>query len=88
MKFSEVVDSLMEGKPISRTGWENGKYMYYDKEEDSFVYVYYADDSENSYELGTWGLDLEPRDVIAEDWDIDIWDLDHIVDANKKVDGE
>ena len=88
MKFSEVIDSLMECKPISRTGWENGKYMYYDKEEDSFVYVYHADDSENVYELGTWGLDLEPRDVIAEDWDIDIWDLDHIVDANKKVDGE
>ena len=78
----------MEGKPISRTGWENGKYMYYDKEEDSFVYVYHADDLENVYELGTWGLDLEPRDVIAEDWDIDTWDLDHIVDANKKVDGE
>ncbi len=88
MKFSEVIDALMEGKPISRTGWVNNDYMYYDKEEDSFVYVYYADDSENGYELGTFGLDLEPRDVIADDWDIDIWDADHIVDANKKVDEE
>ena len=24
----------------------------------------------------------------VDDWDIDIWDSDHIVDANKKVDEE
>jgi hypothetical protein len=23
-----------------------------------------------------WGLDLEPRDVIADDWDIDYWDTE------------
>ena len=39
MKFSEVVDALMEGKPISRTGWEDNNYMYYDKEENCFVLV-------------------------------------------------
>ena len=88
MKFSEVVDALMEGKPISRTGWENNDYMYYDKEENSFVFVHHPDDLENGYELGSWVLDLRPQDVIADDWDIDIWDSDHIVDANKKVDEE
>ena len=88
MKFSEVVDALMEGKPISRTGWENNDYMYYDKEENSFVFVRNPNDLENRYEMGSWVLDLRPQDVIADDWDIDIWDADHIVDANKKVDEE
>jgi hypothetical protein len=84
MKLSEVLDSLMEGKPITRTSWKQ-KYMYYDKDENVFVY-HYSEDEER--ELMCWGLDLEPRDVIADDWDIDYWDTDHVVDANKKVDGE
>jgi hypothetical protein len=88
MKFSEVVDALMEGKPISRTGWEDNNYMYYDKEENCFVLVRYPDDIERRYEIWSSTLDLYPRDIIADDWDIDIWDPDHIVDANKKVDVE
>ena len=70
MKFSEVLDALMEGKPITRTSWED-KYLYYDKEDEAFVY-YYSEDCE----LMTWGLDLEPRDLIADDWDIDFWDAE------------
>lgn len=77
MKLSEVLDSLMEGKPITRAAWED-KYMYYDKDDDVFVY-HYSDDCE----LMTWSLDLEPRDVIADDWDIDYWDTEDI-----KVDEE
>ena len=88
MKLSEVLDSLMEGKPISRSGWENNDYMYYDKEENCFVLVRYPDDIERRYEIWSSALDLYPRDIIADDWDIDIWDPDHIVDANKKVDVE
>jgi len=72
MKLSEVLDSLMEGKPITRAAWEQ-KYMYYDKDEEVFVY-HYSDD----YELMCWGLDIEPRDVIADDWDIDYWDTEDI----------
>ena len=70
MKFSEVLDALMEGKPITRTSWED-KYLYYDKDEEVFVYHYSED-----YELMTWSLDLEPRDLIADDWDIDSWDTE------------
>jgi hypothetical protein len=88
MKFAEIVDALMEGKPISRTGWEDNNYMYYDKEENCFVLVRYPDDIERRYEIWSSALDLYPRDIIADDWDIDIWDPDHIVDANKKVDEE
>jgi hypothetical protein len=87
MKLSEVLDALMEGKPITRAAWEQ-KYMYYDKDDNCFVYAYQQDDIEGKYELASVGLDLEPRDVIADDWDIDFWDTDHIVDANKKVDEE
>jgi hypothetical protein len=76
MKFSEVVDALMEGKPISRTGWEDNNYMYYDKEENCFVLVRYPDDIERRYEIWSSALDLYPRDIIADDWDIDIWDAE------------
>jgi len=73
MKFSEVLDALMEGKPITRAAWEL-KYMYYDKDDNCFVFVRYPDDIERRYELASVGLDLIPRDVIADDWDIDCWD--------------
>jgi len=90
MKLSEVLDSLMEGKPITRAGWEQ-KYMFYDKDDNCFVYVYHLDEPDeigSKYELASVGLDLVPGDVIADDWDIDYWDTDHIVDDNKKVDEE
>ena len=76
MKFAEIVDALMEGKPISRTGWEDNNYMYYDKEENCFVLVRYPDDIERRYEIWSSALDLYPRDIIADDWDIDIWDAE------------
>ena len=87
MKFSEVLDALMEGKPITRAAWED-KYLYYDKEENCFVLVRYPDDIESRYEVWSLALDLYPNDLIADDWDIDYWDTDHIVDDNKKVDEE
>ena len=75
MKFSEVVDSLMEGKPISRTGWTGGKFLYLEKEHNWFVYYikedYEEDDyEEDDYEEITYRLDLKPEDVIANDWEI------------------
>ena len=75
MKLSEVLDALMEGKPITRAAWEQ-KYMYYDKEENSFVFVHYPDDLENRYEMWSWVLDVRPHDIIADDWDIDYWDTE------------
>jgi len=79
MKLSEVLDALMEGKPITRVAWEQ-KYMYYDKDENVFVHHYSENDE---WELMSWSLDLEPRDVIADDWDIDFWDTE-----DNKVDEE
>ena len=80
MKFSEVVDSLMEGKLISRSGWAGGKFMYLDKEHNWFVYYikedceeddFEEDDcEEDDYEKITYRLDLKPEDVVADDWEI------------------
>jgi hypothetical protein len=75
MKFTEVLDALMEGKPITRAAWED-KYLYYDKEENCFVLVRYPDDIESRYELWSLSLDLYPSDLIADDWDIDYWDTE------------
>jgi len=72
MKFTEVFDALMEGNPITRIAWED-KYLYYDKDDNVFVYHYNSEDEEEDSELMCWGLDLEPKDLIADDWDIDSW---------------
>jgi len=56
--------------------------MYYDKEENSFVFVRYPDDLENRYEMWSCVLDLRPHDIIADDWDIDNWDAE---DNEEKV---
>ena len=70
MKFSEVVDALMEGKLISRSGWTGGKFMYLDKEHNWFVYYIKEDCEEDDYENITYRLDLKPEDVVADDWEI------------------
>ncbi len=75
MKFSEVVDSLMEGKLISRSGWTGGKFLYLEKEHNWFVYYIKEDceeddHEEDDYEKITYRLDLKPEDVVADDWEI------------------
>ena len=76
MKFAEVIDSLMEYKPILRSGWPDGKFLYLDKEQNWFVYRIGEDYDEEddyegyNYEEITYRLDLKPEDVIADDWEI------------------
>ena len=70
MKFAEVVDALMEGKPISRTGWTDGKFLYLDKEQNWFAYHIKEDYEEDDYEVITYRLNLSPEDVAADDWKI------------------
>jgi hypothetical protein len=40
------------------------------------VLVRYPDDIERRYELASLTLDLYPSDLIADDWDIDYWDIE------------
>ena len=75
MKFSEVVDALMEDKLISRSGWTGGKFLYLEKEHNWFVYYIKEDCEEDDYEEDdyekiTYRLDLKPEDVVADDWEI------------------
>ena len=62
----------MQHKELYNKTIELIKIMY----DNCFVFVYYPDDLENRYELASVGLDLRPQDVIADDWDIDIWDAE------------
>ena len=70
MKFSEVIDSLLEYKPILRSGWPDGKFLYLDKEQNWFAYHIKEDYEEDDYEEITYRIDLKPEDVIADDWEI------------------
>ena len=65
----------MEGKPISRSGWTGGKFLYLEKEHNWFVYYIKEDCEEDDYEEDdyeeiTYRLDLKPEDVVADDWEI------------------
>ena len=70
MKFSEVVDSLMEYKHISRICWPDGKFLYLDKEQNWFAYHIKEDYEEDDYEVITYRLNLSPEDIAADDWKI------------------
>ena len=70
MKFSEVIDALMEYKPILRNGWPSGKFLYLDKEQNWFAYHIKEDCEEDDYECITYRLNLSPEDIIANDWEI------------------
>ena len=70
MKFSEVVDALMEYKHISRSVWPDGKFLYLDKEQNWFAYHIKEDYEEDHYECITYRLNLSPEDVAADDWKI------------------
>jgi len=83
MKFSEVIDALIEGKPISRTGWPDGRFLYLEKEHNWFVYQIKKDDEVDDYEMITYTLDLSPEDVAADDWDIDEWALEDKADEKR-----
>lgn len=75
MKFAEVVNDLMEYKPISRSGWPDGRFLYLEKEHNWFVYRIERDCEEDDYEEDyyeeiTYRLNLSPKDVAADDWKI------------------
>ena len=78
MKLSEVLDSLMEGKPISRSGWENNDYMYYDK--DDIIEVSLSDDGKTvwiHFDSGTIGFasellwDKNVRETFKKNFEVD-----------------
>ena len=70
MKFSEVVDALMEGKRVRKTNWESKTaYLTYDKEDNTFDFWEVIDGEEYRIQYYS-SLDLSPKDLISDFWEI------------------
>jgi hypothetical protein len=70
MRFSEVVDSLMEGKRVRKTNWESTTaFFLFDKEDNTFVFYEVLDGEECRIQIYT-ELMLSPKDLISDFWEI------------------
>lgn len=70
MKFSEVVDALMEGKRVRKTNWESKTaYLTYDKEDKTFDFWEVIDGEECRIQYYS-SLDLSPKDLMSDFWEI------------------
>jgi hypothetical protein len=70
MRFSEVVDALMTGKRVRKTNWENSAaYLIY--EHDLNTFDFYMTSDEEIYKIQSYTtLDLTPKDLTSNDWEV------------------
>ena len=82
MKFSKVVQPLMEGKRVRKTNWDNSTaFLKYDEENNTFDFYMTSDG--DIYKIQSYTtLDMTPKDLTCDSWEV--MD-DHVVDGNKKV---
>ena len=76
MKFSEVVEALMMGKRIRKKGWSGGTrwhtsnaYFIYDNDHNTFDFYEVLDGEHVRTEKSTT-LDLTPRELTSNDWEV------------------
>jgi hypothetical protein len=70
MKFSEVVDSLMAGKRVHKTNWESKTaFLPYDKEDNTFDFYEVLDGELCRTQFYT-ELNLTPKDLMSDFWEI------------------
>jgi hypothetical protein len=62
MKFADVIQNLMHGKPITRALWEHLVYVRYSDLYEAFV-MHTSDESKTLQ-----GLTLDPESMFADDW--------------------
>lgn len=62
MKFEEVIQPLMHGKPITRASWDHELYIRYADIFEAFV-MHTGDESKTLQ-----GLILDPESMFADDW--------------------
>ena len=62
MKFADVIEPLMNGKPITRSSWEHEVYVRYSDCFEAFVMHIYGESKTLQ------GLTLEPESLYADDW--------------------
>ena len=72
MTFSEVVQDLMDGNPITRASWieeDETRIVYYDNQSKAFV------DRRDSEEWQSKYLCLIGDDLNATDWEVCDWEV-------------
>ena len=70
MKFGEVIDALMEGKRVRKTNWESKTaYLTYDKEDNTFDFWEVLDGERCRIQYYS-SLDLTPKDLMCDFWEI------------------
>ena len=62
MKFAEVIEPLMHGKPITRASWEHDVYVRYSDLYEAFVM--HAIPEPKIIQ----GITLDPESLFADDW--------------------
>lgn len=62
MKFAEVIEPLMYGKPITRASWEHSVYVRYSDLYEAFTM--HADGESKMLQ----GLTMYPEWMLADDW--------------------
>jgi hypothetical protein len=70
MKFAEVIQHLMNGKPITRASWDHELYIQYWDIFEEFV-MHTGGESKTLQ-----GLTLDPESIFADDW---MWGTFHPV---------
>lgn len=70
MKFSEVVQALMEGKRVRKTNWDDSTaFLKYDEECNTFDF-YMTSDAE-IYKIQSYTtLELTPKDLTCDSWEV------------------
>ena len=70
MKFADVIDSLMSGKRVRKTNWESKTaFLVYDKEDNTFDF-YEVLDGEVCRIQSCTELNLTPKDLMSDNWEI------------------
>ena len=70
MKFSQVVEALMQGKRVRKTSWDDSTaFLKYDQECNTFDF-YMTSDGE-IYKIQSYTtLDLTSKDLTCDSWEV------------------
>ena len=70
MKFADVIASLMAGKRVRKTNWESTTaFFLFDNEDNTFVFYEVLDGEECRTQYYST-LDLTPKDLMSDFWEI------------------
>jgi hypothetical protein len=68
--FCEILKDLCNGRPVYREGWQDGRFIYYEKDWNMFTEAYPG----NDYHTLCTTAPLRGADLAADDWHVDEWD--------------